>query len=965
MDKAELQICLEAGFIDFNIGTDERMLPKILTNNQEEKVKVLDSLLYEMQHCDEFFFSVAFVTNSGVACLIDILNELKVKNIKGKILASQYQNFTEPRALRRLLNFPNLELKIITADYNFHAKGYLFHKKENPALQQEDNYNMIIGSSNLTQTALTVNREWNVQLSSLKNGALIKQMQEELQRAWEDATEVDENWISSYEAIYNQARSSRLQQKHSIIDLYKINPNKMQVEVLQSLKTIHEAGKDRALLISATGTGKTYLSAFDVKIMKPKRCLFIVHRNLIARTARRSYEKIIDKSITTGMFSGNKKEVDKDYIFATIQTLVKDENLHMFAPDHFDYIVVDEVHHAGAETYQKVMQYFKPRFLLGMTATPERADGYDIFKDFNYNIAYEIRLNQALEENMLVPFHYHGVSEITVEGKLLDEHVDFGKLVCEERVKHILYYADFYGCDSGRIKGLVFCSSILEAETLAAKFREQGRKAMAITGKYGEELRSRAIERLESDELPAEEQLDYIFTVDVFNEGVDIPAVNQIIMLRPTQSAIVFVQQLGRGLRKSRNKRYLEVIDFIGNYENNYLLPIALFGDRSYNREKVRKTIHINYLPGASTVYLDDIAKEKIFASLNTGKISQFKEYKKSYELVKFKLGRSPMMMDFVNLGDKDPYLFVLKDGSYFHFKQHVDADGTKLSEQADKLIKFISLELCNGKRMEEVVILQELLQRDSLNPSEIKAFMEAAYGVPTNEDSILGAVNVLQMSFFKEADAKKYGNMALVEVRAGKSIALSGEFKKILTEASFRLYLEDSLEYAKHNFLATYKRQDYIQGFKLYENYSRKDVCRILNWQSDESSTIYGYRVKYATCPMFVTYNKEDDISASTKYEDRFISPKVFSWMTRSRVSIESREVLQIQDPNVRKLLFVKKSDSDGTSFYYMGDVRVEPKKCILEQIEDDKGRKLPIVNIIYDMDRSVDEKIYSYFED
>lgn len=172
MNSAELALYLEAGFIDYDVKTDERFLPKILTNNQEQKVKVLENLLYELENCDEFFFSVAFVTNSGIACLIDTLKELENKHIKGKILASQYQNFTEPRALRRLLDFPNLELKIITSDYNFHAKGYLFHKKAKE--KQEDNYTMIIGSSNLTQSALTVNREWNVQLSSMKNGALIK-----------------------------------------------------------------------------------------------------------------------------------------------------------------------------------------------------------------------------------------------------------------------------------------------------------------------------------------------------------------------------------------------------------------------------------------------------------------------------------------------------------------------------------------------------------------------------------------------------------------------------------------------------------------------------------------------------------------------------------------------------------------------------------------------------------------------
>ena len=962
MNREELAICLEAGFIDYNIDKDERFLPKILTNNSEKKVKVLETLLYQMKNCDEFFFSVAFVTNSGVACMIDILNELKERNIKGKILASQYQNFTEPRALRRLLQFPNLELKIITADYNFHAKGYLFHKVADEEKQTEDSYNLIIGSSNLTQTALTVNREWNVQLSSLENGALVKQMQEELEKAWDDATVVDDDWIDSYEAIYKEARSSRIGQRNRIIDLYKINPNKMQAEALKSLKELREEGKDKALLISATGTGKTFLSAFDVKIARPKRFLFIVHRNLIARTAKESYEKIIDKDIKTGIFSGSRKEIDQDYLFSTIQTLCKDENLHMFAPDHFDYIVVDEVHRAGAKTYQKVLDYFKPKFLLGMTATPERTDDGDIFKMFDYNIAYEIRLNQALSENMLVPFHYHGISELMVDGKVIDELSDFRLLVSEERVKHILKYADFYGCDEGRVKGLVFCSKIDEAKALAEKFCEYGKKAIALTGASSEEERSKAIERLESDELPVNEQLDYIFTVDIFNEGIDIPCINQIILLRPTESAIIFVQQLGRGLRKSQGKRYLEVIDFIGNYGNNYLLPIALFGNRSYNKEKVRREMHNNHIPGASTVYFDDVSQKRIFEALNNGKIAQFREYKKSYELVKMQLGRVPMMMDFVRLGDKDPYLFVLKDGSYFHFKQHVDLAESTMNDLHQRLLKFIGLEVANGKRLEEVFILKELLHKSSISFLDVISDMLQKYDLEVNVKSIIGAINVLKMGFFKIADVNKYGNIELVSENQG-NISLTKEFSALLENEEFLVYFKDALDYAEYSFMETYDKKTYFGGLKLYENYSRKDVCRILNWEKDESATVYGYRVKYNTCPMFVTYNKQDDISVSTKYEDRFISRSMFSWMTRNKVTLESAEVEAIQRDDVRKLLFVKKSDGEGTDFYYMGDV--DTHKCIQTTIDGKDGKKLSIVNVLYDMQQVVNDKIYSYFED
>ena len=957
MNSAELALYLEAGFIDYDIKTDERFLPKILTNNQKQQVKVLENLLYELEHCDEFFFSVAFVTNSGIACLIDTLKDLENKHIKGKILASQYQNFTEPRALRRLLEFPNLELKIITSDYNFHAKGYLFHNKERE--NQEDNYTMIIGSSNLTQSALTVNREWNVQLSSMKNGALIKQMQEELNHAWEDATPVTEEWLEAYETVYKEARSQRFKGYTRVRKLYKINPNKMQTAALNNISRLRAEGKNKALLISATGTGKTYLSAFDVRAYNPKRCLFIVHRGLIARKSQESFKQIIDEHITTGLFTNGAKNIEADYIFATVQTLNKEENLKLFKPDTFDYIVVDEVHHAGANTYQKILNYFKPKFLLGMTATPERTDGYDIFKDFNYNIAYEIRLHQALEENMLVPFHYHGISEIVVDGKVLDDNSDFNMLTSEERVKNILYYASFYGCDQGRIKGLVFCSRREEAQKLAMAFNSHGKRAAYIGGDTSEEERKQLIARLEGDE--GEQALDYLFSVDVLNEGVDIPYVNQIIMLRPTQSAIIFVQQLGRGLRKSMSKRYLEVIDFIGNYENNYLLPVALYGDKSGNKEKLRRIMHSNFLPGASTVYFTDVVKTKIFEALNKNNFLKLHQLREAYQLLKFKLGHAPMMLDFLTFGEKDPYLFIQKKKSYFNFRQYADKYESTMSALHKTILEFISLEIANGRRLEEIALLQYLLQSGQISIDAFIRYMQQKYQINTSVATVYSSINVLSMKFFKEADAKKYGNMALIE-KTGSVIHLSDSFAELLKNDEFILYLKDTLAYAEKRFLADFVPEKFYYGFKLYASYTRKDACRILNWAKDESSTVYGYRVKYDTCPIFVTYNKSDDISESTKYEDRFVSPYMFNWMTRSRVDLTSPEVDAIQKKSTLKLLFIKKSDDEGSEFYFMGTVST--KQCMGTSIAGENGEKLSIVQVFYDMEQPVEPKIYDYFE-
>lgn len=958
MNSSELAIYLEAGFIDFNIETDERFLPKILTNNQEKQVKVLENLSLELENCDDFFFSVAFVTNSGIACLIDTLKELKEKNIKGRILASQYQNFTEPRALRRLLSFPNLELKIITSDYNFHAKGYLFHK--NSTEKNDENYTMIIGSSNLTQSALTINREWNVCLSSMKNGALIKQMQIELDKAWEDATPVTEDWIKAYESIYKEARTQRSIAHNKVFNLYKIYPNKMQEDALNNISRLRKEGKNKALLISATGTGKTFLSAFDVRVMNPKRCLFIVHRGLIARKSLESFRQIIDSRFSLGLYTGSIKETDADYLFATVQTLYQDENLYSFAPDTFDYIIIDEAHHAAADTYQKILKYFRPTFLLGMTATPERTNGYDIFKDFDYNIAYEIRLHQALSENMLVPFHYHGVSEILVDGKPLDDFADFNRLVSIKRVEHILKYADFYGCDQGRVKGLVFCSKIDEAKHLCQLFNQFGKRSACLTGETTEGERKNFINRLELNDENNPTALDYLFSVDVLNEGVDIPSVNQIIMLRPTASAIVFVQQLGRGLRKSKDKRYLEVIDFIGNYENNYLLPIALYGDRTYNKEHVRRTMQNNYLPGASTVYFEDVVKERIFKKLNTTNMKKLRSLRESYNLVKFKLGHEPMMMDFIKHGDKDPYLFVEYAKSYYNFKQNVDYTNSTLSPTHIKLLEFISQEIANGKRLEEIILLKYLLSLKEISIQHFQDYLLENYGISTTSQSILGAINVLSMKFLKDADALKFGNIPLVELH-NDNIYLNDIFENLYANQEFKTYLDDALEYGEQHFKSDYDAKRYYHGFKLYGSYTRKDVCRILNWPKDVSSVVYGYKVKHNTCPMFVTYKKSDDISASTKYEDYFVDRNNFHWLTRSRVNLFSKEVVAIEKPETLKLLFIKKSDDDGSEFYFMGPVT--HKKSIASSIQSG-AKKLSIVEIFYSMNIPVEPKIYKYFE-
>lgn len=946
---------LANGFIDCNMKSIEKYNPKLLVNDYKRGMKVLTSIESELRTCDEFYFSVAFITDSGVVSLINTLKELEEKGVKGKIITSQYQNFTQPGALRRLLEFKNIQLKIVT-DEDFHAKGYIFRYK--------DSYSFIIGSSNLTQKALSENKEWNLKLSSLKNGSVMQNIFKEFERTFENATEVTEGWIEEYEKIYTQVKT--IEKQTPVIALQKINPNKMQYEALRQLEALRKEGKQKALLISATGTGKTYLSAFDVRKFKAQKVLFLVHRENIARAAMESFKRVLGYDINAGVFSGSNKRFDYDYIFAMVQTMSKDDNLKRFAPDDFDYIIIDEVHRAGAQSYKKIIEYFKPEFLLGMTATPERTDGFDIFSLFDYNIAYEIRLHRALEENMLVPFHYFGVTEISIDGEIIDDNSDFNKLVCEQRVSHIIENAKYYSCSDNRIKGLVFCSRNKEAKELSEAFNDRGYRTVALSGADTEEQREKAIELLESD---GNEHLDYIFTVDIFNEGVDIPSINQIIMLRPTQSAIIFVQQLGRGLRKYPGKEYLTVIDFIGNYSNNYLVPIALYGERSYNKDTIRKLINTgsSTIPGCSTISFDRITKERIYKSIEETNLSTKAELKKEYELMKYRLGRNPMMSDFLEQGGREPFAFVeyKNKSSYYDFVKSIDNENHPDMEPEDKrLLAFYSSEILNCKRFEEAALLVLLKAKQQVKIDEFKSLVNDGFGYEPDVEALYSVVNNLNGEFMKESDIAAYDIKQNISVE-GDKITMNKVYFDRINAGPLDTYLTDMISYCTKKMMAGFDKDRFRNGFMLYEKYSRKDVCRILGWDKNEESTMYGYRIKYNTCPIFVTYHKNDDISGSTKYEDSFINPNCFSWMTRNRVTLEHREVETIRNYEIsglRMLLFVKKSDGEGTDFYYMGDM--EPVEFMQKTITDDKGKELPVVNIIFNMKDEVEESIYNYFE-
>jgi len=959
---------LKAGYFDNAIQSKGDYIPQLLVNSKKDGIKFLSTIEKELLNCNEFWISVAFVTTSGVAAIFNTLLELKERNIKGKLLVSSYLFFTQPEALRKLLRFDNIELRIATND-NFHSKGYLFY---NGFV-----YDLIIGSSNLTASALCSNKEWNLKVSATPKSYIIGSAIREFTKEFENATIVDSSFIYKYDSIFHQ---NAIQQKvnqatdFQSVQLNEIVPNLMQREALENLKKLRIEKKSKALLISATGTGKTYLSAFDAESFNPKRLLFVVHRHNIAEAALRTFKKVFSKSKSMSHYSSMNSGIQSDFIFSTIQTMSKDEHLKRFDPEYFDYIVIDETHRAGADSYQKIISHFKPKFLLGMTATPERTDGYNIFELFDYNIAYEIRLHRALEEEMLSPFHYYGVTDITVNGVVLEDNADFRLLASEERISRIIEKAEMYGCDDGKVRGLVFCSRVEECVELSKSFNSRGYRTIALSGDNSEEERADAIERLESENM--DDALDYIFTRDIFNEGIDIPRVNQVIMLRPTQSAIVFVQQLGRGLRKTQGKEYLTVIDFIGNYSNNYLVPVALYGDTTYNKDTLRKFLASgsNLIPGASTINFDKITKERIFESINSAKMHLLKDLRNDYYLLKFKIGRIPLMVDYIEHGSRDPQLYVKSSRSYYNFLiSQEDSFQGILNVDEVKLLELFSNEINNAIRVEESLILKLILEKGQTDFEEVKSTIFDQFGYITSDEILVSSLRNIDFEFITEnsndskVSVKEKYNYNILRIKDNE-IKFHDDFVFRLKKPEFRKFLQDNVEYSIQSFKSTFDKDKYVKGFVLYHKYSRKDVFRLLNWdQNPIAQNVGGYILSKdrTNCPIFVTYQKEDTISNSIKYEDQFLNKNEFQWMTKSKRTLISPEVVAIQNNNDLRLpLFVKKSNDEGIDFYFIGDLTpIETKDSFVqENMKDDSGKNVPVVKIQFAVNPPVEDVLYDY---
>ncbi len=691
---------------------------------------------------------------------------------------------------------------------------------------------------------------------------------------------------------------------------------------------------------------------------------------------------VFDDSVSMGLVGAGCSEYDCDYVFATVQTLNRDRHLFKYEKDAFDCIILDEAHHSSAGTYQKVMNYFRPKLFLGMTATPDKMDdnqeGKNIYEIFNYQLALEIRLGQAMENNLLCPFHYFGITEISavdeekISGRRLSPE-DFRRLTSDARVQHIIEQAEYFGYSGDRVKGLVFCSRIDESEELSRKFNSLGYRTIALNGSAREEERIDAFERLAMDESDADANhrpLDYIFSVEILNEGVDIVEVNQVIMLRPTQSPIVFIQQLGRGLRKARGKEYVVILDFIGNYNKNFMIPVALSGDRTYNPDNIRKYVISgnNTIPGASTIHFDRVAKDRIFDSIDNikGIRSIIRE---GYVNLKNRLGRIPYLYDFYTNQEIDPMLIVNEYKSYYNFLKTVEPSYDYiLSGQDDMTVEYLSRTVMSGVRPCELELLREITEKGAVDSSELQDTLKREFDFDTTPSLVAGYADVLEGSFVsREDDLRKYSGIDILRYDENGVIWRMESFAQRLENREFSKLVKDIISVGLSRYNDRYRDTNGDSQFVLYEKYTRRDVSFLINAGRDYSSTMYGMKRFNNDVFLFVTYHKvsaeEEDrefVEGKPDYADEFINDVIFKWDSKIGCGPESSYMNDVNSAQ-RKHLLVKKSDAEK-NFYYMGEFDIIEQHGDVKL--DNSGRQRPITKVTMKMHNAVREDILRYLQ-
>lgn len=646
----------------------------VMTGGRDKRMYLYYQLINSLKKAESVDIIVSFLMESGVKMLLEELDNALKRGAHIRILTGNYLGITQPSALYLIKR--KLGERVDLRFYNekarsFHPKSYIFHYTEHSELY--------IGSSNISRSALTSGIEWNYRFTSTvdqKNYA-------KFYRTFEDLFEnhsviIDDEELRRYSKNWHKPAVAKDIEKYDALDegandtniriLYE--PRGAQIEALCALEDTRAQGAKKALVSAATGVGKTYLAAFDSKAYK--RVLFVAHREEILNQAAVSFRNVRN-SEDYGFFNGDEKCTDKSVIFASVATLGRAEYLNdrYFSPDYFSYLVIDEFHHAVNDQYKRIVEYFKPHFLLGLTATPERMDGRNIYEICDYNVPYEISLSDAINKGMLTPFHYYGIFDDTDYSGLhmlrgrYDEK-ELNETYIGNVHRHDLIYK--YYCKYGSKRALGFCCSRAHAEEMAKEFCKRGIPSVAVysnaDGEFSED-RSVAIGKLKKGEIRV------IFSVDMFNEGVDITSVDMVLFLRPTESPIIFLQQLGRGLRRSKGKEYLNVLDFIGNYENAGRVRFLLTG-KDLSRQEAYNPADRSSVPDDCLIDFD-MRLIDLFAEMDTKHLKMKDRIRNEYFRVKNLLGRRPSRIELFTYMDDEVYQLAITHSKDNPFRRYLE----------------------------------------------------------------------------------------------------------------------------------------------------------------------------------------------------------------------------------------------------------------------------------------------------
>ena len=804
--------------------TQEIWSTDVMTGGSDRRMQLYYQLIQSLKKADSVDIIVSFLMESGVKMLLEELDNALKRGAKIRILTGNYLGITQPSALYLLKK--KLGSRVDMRFYNekersFHPKSYIFHYE-----RYSDIY---IGSSNISRSALTSGIEWNYRFSSVsdpKNYEKFYQVFEDLFEHHsiiidnEELKRYSQNWhrpavakdLERYE--YSHQNEENKSEDTKVRLLYE--PRGAQIEALCALEDTRAEGAKRALVQAATGVGKTYLAAFDSKSYE--RVLFVAHREEILKQAAASFRNVRN-SEDYGFFTGEEKSTDKSVIFASVATLGRSEYLSekYFAPDYFQYLVIDEFHHAVNEQYQRIVKYFKPQFLLGLTATPERMDGRNIYELCDYNVPYEISLKDAINKGMLVPFHYYGIYDDTdysglhlIRGRY--DEKELNETYIGNVHRHDLIYK--YYCKYGSKKALGFCCSRAHAEEMAKEFCERGIPSAAVysnaNGTYSEE-REKAIEKLKSGEIRV------IFSVDMFNEGVDITSVDMVMFLRPTESPIVFLQQLGRGLRRSKGKEYLNVLDFIGNYEKagrvRFLLTGRTLGKNEYYNPADRSAFPDDCLIDFDMKLID------LFSEMDKKHLKVRDQIRNEYYRVKEFLGRIPSRMDLFTYMDDDIYRVAITHSKDNPFKRYLDfrKELGELTEEENLLYSGIGREFINlieNTNMSKVYKMPVLMAfynhgnvRSQVSEKELLDSWKEFFSTGTNwKDLDRGITYEKYCSISDKEHIKKILQMPVHFLqesgkgffvkKEGTALALKEDLTDVILQPAFGEQMKDVIEY-------------------------------------------------------------------------------------------------------------------------------------------------------------------------